>query len=268
MHADTKLRFTEEVRRGGQPLGWCCDSSSLWCATCGHNYLWSCADEEVADNILSLLRLPRCAAAVERKLPGELEAALALLARVAAGRKPLGFIVLDNFSDAEAELLKAEAARPRGGSDGDGETSSGGGGDPRSSGGGDGGVEPPRHETAAGGLLTAEYSNEYGMRMLGVCVRGRCLGDVLSLEALAQLYARARLPAVAAEIAHAAGTRRCPSAGPDALLSRYLTKFDVEQTRSGWLTGALLGYPMWTTIARYHDGSFRAQAEFGGHGCG
>ena len=94
------------------------------------------------------------------------------------------------------------------------------------------------------------------MRMLGVCVRGRCLGDVLSLEALAQLYGRAGLPAVAAEIAHAAATRRCPSAGPDAQLSRYLTKFDVEQTRSGWLTGALLGYPVWTTIARYHDGSF------------
>ena len=53
LDVDTKLRFTEEVRRGGQPLGWCCDSSSLWCATCGHNYLWSCADEDVADNIFN-----------------------------------------------------------------------------------------------------------------------------------------------------------------------------------------------------------------------
>ena len=82
------------------------------------------------------------------------------------------------------------------------------------------------------------------------------LSLLLCLEALAQLYRRAGLPDVAAEIDRVRMIRRSPSAGPDALISRYLKSFDVEHTRMGWLTGLLLGYPVWTTIARYHSGAF------------
>ena len=79
---------------------------------------------------------------------------------------------------------------------------------------------------------------------------------MICLESLGGLYGRAGLPEVAAEIASLAAQRRSPRAGPDAQLSRYLATFDVEDTKMGWLTGLLLGYPLWSTIARYHAGTF------------
>ena len=98
-------------------------------------------------------------------------------------------------------------------------------------------------------------------------MRGRRVEQLVSLEALAQLYARAKLPEVAAEIDRVRQIRRSPALGPDALVSRYLRRFDVEHTRMGWLTGVLLGYPVWTTIARYHSGDLHPQAAFECTGC-
>ena len=102
------------------------------------------------------------------------------------------------------------------------------------------------------------------MRMLGVCARARRLRDVVSCAELAAFYRRAELPAVAAQVEAV-----CRSAGegsggglgaaevsPDAPIGRWLRAFDVEDTRMGWLTGVLLGYPLWTTVARYHTGGF------------
>lgn len=108
--ADAKRCFAAELRRPevAPSGGWCCKSSSLWCAGCGHNFLWSGADEHVADNIPLLLGLPKSTAPCERRLPGELEAALCLVDRVSRRLKPLGFVVLDNLSQQEGDLVRSE----------------------------------------------------------------------------------------------------------------------------------------------------------------
>ena len=203
------------MRSGGALGNWCCKSSSLWCASCGCNYVWSGAEDEIADSIPLLLGLPRSAAAVPRKLPGELEAALALVERVSAGRKPLGQIVLDNLGKEEAGVIRA-------------------------------------HLEQQITLVSLEYNNTWNMSVIGFCVRGRSIGQVIDLEALGDFYERAGLPAVAAEVHAWRQVRRSPAKGPDALISRWLARFDVEDTKMDWLTGVLLGYPLWTTVARYH----------------
>ena len=39
----------------------------------------------------------------------------------------------------------------------------------------------------------------------------------------------------------------------DAPVSKWLRSFDWEENgKRGWLTGVLLGYPVWATVARYH----------------
>ena len=91
---------TAEMVAGGCGLGSCCGSSSLWCARCADNFLWSGCDREVADNIHTLKWLPP-ADAVHRQRPGKLEAALALVERVAARLKPLGQLILDELCEDE-----------------------------------------------------------------------------------------------------------------------------------------------------------------------
>lgn len=109
------IRASEKARhmlasemRAGCALGgrWCCKSSSLWCSTCAANFVYSGVDETVADNIPSILGLPRCSFDGARNLPGELEAAYHLLERVAAFKKPMGQIVLDNLNAAELKFLR------------------------------------------------------------------------------------------------------------------------------------------------------------------
>ena len=100
------------------------------------------------------------------------------------------------------------------------------------------------------GVASREYTNAWGMRMLGVCIGGRQVSSIASLESLSQFYRRAELPHVGREIEEAA-------AQPDALVSEWISNFDVEENGSrGWLTGLLCGYPLWTTVARYHTGGF------------
>ena len=100
-------------------------------------------------------------------------------------------------------------------------------------------------------LVSREYTNAWGMRMLGACLRGRTVSSIASLASLAQLYRRANLPHVGREIEEAAAQLS------DALLSDWISNFDVEENGSrGWLTGLLCGYPVWTTVARYHTGGF------------
>ena len=209
-----KRHFATELRGGCALGGWCCQSSSLWCTSCGCNYVWSGAEDEIADSIPLLLGLPRSPHDVPRKLPGELEAALALIERVSDGRKPLGQIILDNLSKEEADVVRAQLDRSW--------------------------------------LVSLEYNNAWKMAVICFCVRGRSVGQVIDLEALSKFYARAGLPVVAAEV-HAYGqVRKSPAKGPGALISRWLSRFDVEDTKMDWLTGVVLGYPLWTTVARYH----------------
>ena len=87
-----KRLFAAEMRAGVALGGsWCCSSSTLWCATCAANLAYSGLEDEVSDNIPKLLGLPSCDGfRGERKLPGELEAAVHVIERVADGRKPLG----------------------------------------------------------------------------------------------------------------------------------------------------------------------------------
>ena len=136
---------------------------------------------------------------------------------MADGRKPLGQICLENLSAAEhAHVSKAIAAHER--------------------------------------LVSREYTNAWGMRMLGACLRGRTLSSIASLTALAQLYRRAKLPHVGREIEEAAAQLS------DAPVSDWISDFDVEENGGrGWLTGLLCGYPVWTTAARYHTGGFEAK---------
>ncbi|EOD32402.1 hypothetical protein EMIHUDRAFT_456107 [Emiliania huxleyi CCMP1516] len=218
--ADAKRCFAAELRRPevAPSGGWCCKSSSLWCAGCGHNFLWSGADEHVADNIPLLLGLPKSTAPCERRLPGELEAALCLVDRVSRRLKPLGFVVLDNLSQQEGDLVRSEVQQ-------------------------------------TGTLIAVEYRSAYGMSLLGFCLRGRRVGEIVSLEGLGDFYTRAGLPGVAAEVHAWHSVRRSPAMGPEAMISRYVKSFDVEDTQMGWLTGILLGYPLWTTAARYHSGA-------------
>ena len=97
-------------------------------------------------------------------------------------------------------------------------------------------------------LDSVEYKNQWHMSMLGLCVRGRKLADLADLAALAEFYRRQELPKVAAEVERASGA---------ALVSDYLTTWDVEENGGrGWLTGLLLGYPVWSTVARYKVGGF------------
>ena len=58
--------------------------------TCATNLAYSGLEDEISDNIPKLLGLPRAAFRGERKLPGELEAALHIVERVVRGRKPIG----------------------------------------------------------------------------------------------------------------------------------------------------------------------------------
>ena len=86
--------------------------------------------------------------------------------------------------------------------------------------------------------------------MLGVCMGGRKISSIASLESLAQFYRRAELPHVGREIEEAITQ-------PDSLLLEWVSNFDVEENGNrGWLTGLLCGYPVWTTVARYHTGGF------------
>ena len=102
-------------------------------------------------------------------------------------------------------------------------------------------------------LVCKEYTNAWGMRMLGACVGGRAVASIASLDALAQLYRRAELPKVSREIEEAAAAEG--SGAPLGLISEWIAQFDVEENgRRGWLTGLLLGYPVWTTVALYHTG--------------
>jgi hypothetical protein len=215
----TERAYHAEFSCEARALRYCCEkSSSLWCEHCGHNYLWSGADEHVRRQIHDLLWLPPRKAVVPRKRTGALEAGLALLGRVGDGRKPLGQIVLDELNDVEADVIRATLRE--------------------------------RVDT----LCALEYQCPgTGVHMLGFCMRARRVGDILCLQALAELYARAELPVVAAEIDSWRKIRRSPSAGPDSLVSRWIKRFDPERTGSLWLTGILLGYPVWTTIAMYHD---------------
>ena len=113
----------------------------------------------------------------------------------------------------------------------------------------------PSQEIAAHDrLVSREYTNAWGMRMLGACLRGRTVSSIASLASLAQLYRRANLPHVGREIEEAVAQLS------DAVLSDWISNFDVEENGSrGWLTGLLCGYPVWTTAARYHTGGFESK---------
>ena len=85
----------------------------------------------------------------------------------------------------------------------------------------------PSQEIAAHDrLVSREYTNAWGMRMLGACLRGRTVSSIASLASLAQLYSRAKLPHVGREIEEAA-----PQLS-DALLSDWISDFDVEENGS------------------------------------
>jgi hypothetical protein len=218
----TKRLFAAEMKNtAAEPLGgsWCCSTSSLWCTTCAANLAWSGCDEAIADNIPQLLGLPRDTSFKgERRLPGELEAALGVVSRVAMGAKPLGQVVLDNLSNGERKRVREEVRR-------------------RGSG--------------AVSLSTDEYTNAWGMSMLAVSMTGRLVSSIANFEALARLYHRCELPAVARDIeASSAKLGATP-------VTQWARSFDVEENGGrGWLTGLLCGYPVWTTIARYHSGGF------------
>lgn len=214
---DVERLHAAEMQCGGYNLGYCCSSSNLWCEQCGNNFLWSGVDRDIQDHIHDLLWLPR-ATAVSRKSPGTLESALALLERVLRRQKPLGQLTLDDFSEEEEAVLAhtVERARDR--------------------------------------LVTIIFFDGH-VRKMGFCSRGLRLGDVISLASLAELYSRAELPQVAIEIREVSQVRRCPSCGPEALISRWIKRSEAEHNGSmPWLTGVLLGYPVWTTIARYRGG--------------
>ena len=166
----TKRLFAAEMRRGGAALGgsWCCLTSSLWCPTCAANLAYSGVEEEVADNIPMLLGLPRSDFDGSRHLPGELEAALHLIQRIADHRKPLGQVVLDNLSKEERRRICQEITRH-------------------------------------GGLTSREYTNAWGMTMLGVCNGARRLSDIVSLTSLAAFYLKAELLEVSDEIQASCG---------------------------------------------------------------
>ena len=131
-----KRLFADEMRAGVALSGsWCCPSSTLWCVNCAANLAYSGLEDEISDNIPKLLGLSPCTSFLgERKLPGELEAALHIVERVADGRKPLGRaplpahpaptsrrdvrarvlseICLDNLSDAERARIKRVRGSP------------------------------------------------------------------------------------------------------------------------------------------------------------
>jgi len=58
--------------------------------------------------------------------------------------------------------------------------------------------------------------------------------------------------AVRSEIERALAGQAGANARPETPVSDWLERFDVEETGQLWLTGVLLGYPLWTTVARYH----------------
>ncbi len=163
------------------------------------------------DNIPALLGLRRLPSPVERKFPGELEAAVHLVERVASRRKPMGQVVLDNLSPAESDYVRAEV-RKRGAA-----------------------------------MHSEAYTNNYGMSMLAFCLHGRQLRQVVDLHALSELYRRAGVESAARDI-EAARSDKCG----DAPVSKWLRSFDWEENgKRGWLTGVLLGYPVWTAVEHH-----------------
>ena len=161
LSADAKRLYAAEMKAKGMKLalggGWCCATASLWCASCAANLCYSGVDEAVADAIPKLLGLPRANFEGDRRLPGELEAAVHLVDRVAALRKGIGQVCFDNLSAAEQAHVKTRvAALPQ--------------------------------------LDSVEYKNQWHMSMLGLCVRGRKLADLADLGALAEFYRRQELP--------------------------------------------------------------------------
>jgi len=111
-------------------------------------------------------------------------------------------------------------------------------------------------------LLCRGYTNQWGMSMLGLCLRDRPVSSLVSFDSLAAFYRRVGLPHVAGEIeaAEAEGTPLSAT-----MLSDWLARFDVEENGwRGWLTGLLLGYPLWTTVARYHSGGFKQPGQYSG----
>jgi hypothetical protein len=280
--SDAAKRLFAEEMRAGVALGgsWCCSTSTLWCVTCAANLAYSGLEDEISDNIPKLLGLPPCTTFQgERQLPGELEAALHLVERVADGRKPLGRAPLPPQPLSPSPLrhtTRARAFRQKSASI----TSAGRStrtsrrccsppaarlqpacsspphtlrAAARST-----GALPSQEIAAHDRLVSREYTNAWGMRMLGACLRGRTVSSIASLASLAQLYSRAKLPHVGREIEEAA-----PQLS-DALLSDWISDFDVEENGSrGWLTGLLCGYPVWTTAARYHTGGFELKRRQG-----
>ena len=118
-------------------------------------------------------------------------------------------VVLDNLSSAECDLLGAEVIKH-------------------------------------GAILYSEaYTNQYGVSMLGFCLRDRQLRQVIDVRALSQLYERTGLEWVAKDI-------KAAHSYADAPVRKWLRSYDWEDNGGrGWLTGVLLGYPIWTTVARY-----------------
>ena len=282
---EAKRLFAVEMRAGVALGGsWCCSTSTLWCVTCAANLAYSGLEDEISDNIPKLLGLAPCTAfRGERQLPGELEAALHLVERVADGRKPLGRAPLPPQPLSPSPLrhtTRARAFRQKSAS----RTSPGRSTHtsrrccsppaarlqpacsppaarlqpacsppppPLRAAARSTGALPSQEIAAHDRLVSREYTNAWGMRMLGACLRGRTVSSIASLASLAQLYRRAKLPHVSREIEEAAAQLS------DALLSDWISNFDVEENGSrGWLTGLLCGYPVWTTAARYHTGGF------------
>lgn len=98
-------------------------------------------------------------------------------------------------------------------------------------------------------FVCKEYMNSWGMSMLGVCVRGRLICSIADLSQIAHFYEQAGLVEVSRNVNESSALAESP-------ISDWLSNFDVEENGGrGWLTGLLLGYPLWTTVARYHTGA-------------
>ena len=110
---EAKRLFAVEMRAGVALGGsWCCSTSTLWCVTCAANLAYSGLEDEISDNIPKLLGLPACTAfRGERKLQGELEAALHIVERVADGRKPIGRAPLPPHPLSPSPLRSSTRAR-------------------------------------------------------------------------------------------------------------------------------------------------------------
>ena len=214
LSADAKRLYAAEMKAKGMKLalggGWCCATASLWCASCAANLCYSGVDEAVADAIPKLLGLPRASFDGERRLPGELEAAIHLVDRVAALRKGIGQVCFDNLSVAEQAHVRKAWRRCR-------------------------------------------SSTASNTRTSGTC---RCSASACAAASWptsptsppSPNSSPPGAPKVAAEVERASGA---------ALVSDYLTTWDVEENGGrGWLTGLLLGYPVWSTVARYKVGGF------------